>query len=204
MSNLIFPTLPGLALGVIKTPAFATHIQEATSGFEVRSSKRLNPMWRFSLTFDYLNGKRVTGTSQLEKLVGFFTAHRGSFDSFLYSDPSDNAVTDGVFAQGDGTTKVFQLVRVFGGVAEPVTNISAVLNIKIAGVLKTLGTDYSVSSLGVVTFITSPASGAALTWSGSYYYRARFSSDTLDFQNEIANIWTAKKVDLLATLGARL
>lgn len=165
---------------------------------------RANPLWRFQMTYDYINGQKPTGQSQLEQLLGFFQRHRGSFESFLFEDPNDKAVVDHTFAVGTGTAKDFQLVRVLGGFAEALTNINQISNIKVNGVLKTLTTDYTVSARGVASFVTAPANGATITWTGSYFYRARFDGDSMDFENVIGQIWAAKKVDLLATLGARL
>ena len=204
MSNEILPTLPGLSWGLTKTPAFNTRIQAAVSGYEVRSMLRANPMWRFSLSYDFLNGKRVAGQSQLDQLMGFFQRHRGAYDSFLYEEINDKAVVDHIFAAGTGTTRDFQLVRVLGGFAEALTNINQITNIKINGVLKTPGTDYSVSARGVVSFVNAPPNGASIMWTGSYFFRARFADDHLEFVNEIGDIWSSKKVELVATLGARL
>ena len=200
MSNEVFPSLPGLALGATKTPVFATKLQEAVSGREVRLAQRANPLWKFHFDFDYLNGLRISGVSQLETLLGFFMRHRGGFDSFLFEDTNDKAVIDQRIGTGNGANKVFQLVRTWGGFTQAVSNINAITNIKVGGVATTAYT----ASNGVVTFTTAPASGKAVTWTGSYFYRAKFADDELEASNEIAKIWTAKGIDLLADLGARL
>ena len=204
MSNEVFPILPGLSWGVTKTPVFKTRIQEASSGYEVRSMMRANPLWRFKMSYEFLNGRRIEGESQLERLIGFFQRHRGAWGSFLYEDASDKAVVDHPFAVGTGTTKDFQLIRVFGGFAEALANINQITNIKINGVLKSLGTHYTVNDRGLVSFVTAPPNGASITWTGSYFYRARFAGDDLEFENVIAHIWANKNVELLATLGTRL
>jgi len=41
-------------------------------------------------------------------------------------------------------------------------------------------TDYSLGSLGVVSFTQAPVTGALLKWSGSYYWRCRFSDDYIE------------------------
>lgn len=51
---------------------------------------------------------------------------------------------------------------------DPVYALSGSPSIYVAGVLKTVGTDYTLSTTGLVTFTVAPASGAALTWSGSF------------------------------------
>lgn len=202
MSNEVFPaSLPGITWQLTKTPRFSTRKQQAVSGYEVRVSKRALPMWDFKLSYEYLNGQRVAGVSELEQLVGLFLRHRGSWDSFLFTDFSDNNVTDQLIGVGDGTTKTFQLTRVWGSHAEPCTNINQIVNIKRNNVVVT---NYTVSSMGLVTFITAPSAGQNVTWTGSYYYRARFSDDYIDADALWDDAWEAKKVELVATLGNRL
>lgn len=200
MSNEIFPNLPGLAWGATKTPVFATKVQEAVSGREVRLAQRANPLWKISMDFDYLSEKRVLGVSQLENLLGFFTRHRGGFESFLYEDATDKDVTDQAIGSGNGVNKSFQLVRTWGGFTQPVTNINSIVNVKVGGVATAA---YTVSR-GLITFTTAPASGKLVTWTGSYFYRAKFADDELEATNEIYKIWSASGIELLADLGARL
>lgn len=123
MSNEVFPALSGLAWGMTKTPVFNTKIQSSTSGAETRSMMRVNPLWRFAMSFEYLSGKVSAGVTDIETLLGFFTRHRGSFESFLYDDPNDNSETDQAIGVGNGSLKTFQLVRTFGGFTEPLTNV---------------------------------------------------------------------------------
>jgi hypothetical protein len=57
---------------------------------------------------------------ELQTLGGFFLARQGSYDSFLYSDPTDNTVTKQTFAAGDDVTTAFTLARAWGGFIEPI------------------------------------------------------------------------------------
>ena len=78
MSNEVFPSnLPGITWSITKTPRYSTRKQSAMSGYEVRVSRRALPMWDFKLSYEYLNGQRVAGVSELEQLVGLFLRHRG-------------------------------------------------------------------------------------------------------------------------------
>ena len=62
-------------------------------------------------------------------------------------------------------------------------------------------TDYTLSFTGLVTFATAPASGAALTWSGSFYYRARFTNDAPgDFGEILSSIWELKSLEFESEL----
>jgi hypothetical protein len=60
--------------------------------------------------------------------------------------------------------------------------VQVLTNIKKAGVVQTNPANYSISATGLVTFTSRPGA-AALTWTGTYYWRVRFDQDTVaDFQ----------------------
>jgi hypothetical protein len=58
MSNALFPTFPGLAWSVFKTPEWNTS-RSAVSGKEVRMANRARPVWLFSLSYEVLRGASV-------------------------------------------------------------------------------------------------------------------------------------------------
>lgn len=206
MSNAILPTLPGLKFNDTKTPSFVTRTHRAVSGRELRASFQQYPLWTFSLAYEVL--RDTPADPELETLVGFFLARQGSFDSFLYADPSDSSVTDMGFGTGNGVATQYQLTRTYGAgghaFAEPTQNVSALSNIKKAGVTQTPTTHYSVSSTGLVTFTTPPASGAALTWTGTYYHRVRFVQDSSEFSQFLKDLWEAKKIEFVGAVGNRV
>ena len=120
MSNAIFPTLPGLAWSVFKTPQWSTRVQRSTGGNELRASYFSQPIWKWRLTYEFL--RESAGLSELKQLVSFYNARQGMYDSFLYSDPSDSSVTNHLFGLGDGTRTIFQLQRTSGPNPLPRTN----------------------------------------------------------------------------------
>lgn len=118
MSDALFPTLPGLKWGVVKTPSYSTANLRAASGRSTRGSFQAYPAWRFTLSYEFLRGGN--GYDELQELVGFFNARRGGWDTFLYRDPSDYTVTDQALGVGDSVTTEFRFVRSLGGFVEPV------------------------------------------------------------------------------------
>ncbi len=192
MSNTVFPTLPGLGWSVVKRPIWRTLTQSMVSGKELRASMMSYPLWQFDLTYEVL--RAATAYQELQTLMGFFNERNGSFDSFLYADPNDESVTAESFGTGDGATKSFQLVRAYGGFSEPILNLNGSPSLYVSGTLQTLTTYYSVSPTGVVTFVTAPAPGAVLTWTGSFYYRVRFLQDQADFEQFMYQLWSLKKL----------
>lgn len=200
MSAAIFPSLPGVAWPKPKAPIWSTKVQQAVSGRELRAAFRQYPIYKFTLTHDFLRGG---AEQEFQTLIGFFNARKGSWDSFLYADPADNAVAAQSFGTGNGATTQFQLVRTFGGDIEPVMNLNGNPAIYKAGVLQTAGTHYTVSN-GLITFATAPANGNALTWTGGYYYRCRFERDSEDFEGFLQDLWSLKKISFFGSLGRKL
>lgn len=193
MSNAVFPVIPGLLWDVGKRPVWRTQIQSAVSGKELRAAYMSYPLYQFSLSYEFLRADAVN--AELQQIMGFFNARNGSYDSFLYSDPTDSVTTDESFGTGNGVATQFQLVRAMGGFAEPVQNLNGVPVIKVAGVAKTAGTDYTIGSTGLVTFAAAPSNGSALTWTGNFYYRVRFMQDMADFSNFVYQLWTLKRLE---------
>jgi uncharacterized protein (TIGR02217 family) len=195
MSDAIYPTLPGISWSFIRTPIWKTTIQPTQSGRELRSANMSYPIYKYTLTYDVLRSDPTF--AELQTLIAFFNARSGSFDSFLFADPDDGVVTSGGFGTGDGVTKSFQLIKSYGGYAEPVIAVHAVTQVAVGGVATAA---YTVANdTGILTFTSAPALGALLTWSGSFYYRCRFVADTYDFEKFMQNLWLMQKIDFQTT-----
>lgn len=206
MSDAVFPTLPGLSWGIIKTPTFSTKIQKAVTGRETRISYMPAPMVKFSLPYEFLRDKMTQQNpsgvyAELRQLMGFYLARQGSFDSFIYDDPTDNTATNQNIGLGDGSTKSFQLVRSFGSqFGEAVENINGTPTIYVNNV----ATAVTIGSTGIVTFASAPSAGAALSWTGQYYYRCRFDSDSYDFEQMMQDMWSLSSIELYGALQNRV
>ena len=207
MSNVQFPDLRGLAWEYTLSPTFSTGVQQATSGREVRAAYWSAPLWKLSLTYEFLrdDGQHVdaNGYSQLQQLIGFFLARQGSFDSFLIDvaqltrKPLDSTVNGQPIGIGDGSTTSFQLVRNVGGYLEQVQSPAGQsATVYVAGVKKTQGTDYTIAN-GIVSFAVAPAASAAITADFQWLWRVRFAADVIDFDNFMYLLWECKKLDLI-------
>jgi uncharacterized protein (TIGR02217 family) len=195
VSSLVYPALLGLTPDVTRKPVWSTKVQAALSGKRTTIAKQYFPRMHFELNYDILRDDLAT--SDLKALVGLFNQVAGSYDTFLFQDPDYNAVTAMGFGTGDGATTAFPLSTFYansGGVGyyEMVQALNGAPSIYINGTLQITG--YSVSSAGVVTFSTAPALNAALTWSGSFYYRCAFDSDELPLKKFMNKWWQADKV----------
>lgn len=195
---LIYPALPGLTYDVGRTPVQRTRTQESVTGYEVRLSDYAYPLYHYDLIYSTLREGVSVGHTYTEQstLEGFFNLVSGARSTFLLNDPNDNTATLTQFGIGDGSTVSFQLQRVRGGGSVPARALNSAPTIYVNGVLQTLTTDYTVNALGVVTFTSPPDDTFALTWSGTYYWPARFLDDELTFTQLVKQIWEAQSVKL--------
>lgn len=205
MSNAVFPSLPGVRMAMDWQPGFRTRVAESVSGLEIRSSDMAYPKHRFKLSFEVL---RAGALAELQQIGGFFLARRGSWDSFLISHPDDNAVTDQLFGVRDGVKTEFQLVRTFGAgghtFTEPVQNVTAITNVKSNGVAIANPADYTVDTLGAITLAAAGTNGHSLTWSGTYYYRARFAQDEAEYTRFLYQLYEQKTIEIIAAPGNKV
>ena len=204
----IFPALPGLGWSVSKAPRFATRIQRAVNGRELRVLDQPNPIWTWTLTYTLLrdqwdtrgSGGPGAGYDELRTLAGFFLQQQGAFQPFLFDDPSDDAITGQTIGTGDASASVFQLVRTMGGFAEPITAPNALAAVYFNGVLQN-PSGYTVDpDTGLVTFVTPPPSGQVITADFTYRFRVRFAADTAEFENFMYQLWQLKQIKLQSAL----
>lgn len=215
MSNIVFPKIRGLAWSIVKTPTFSTEIQESLTGREVRVQNFQNPIWEFTLTYEYLlNDPRSRDENEqtpLETLVDFFLARGGQFDDFLLNESDltgrleDSVYTGQPMGLGDGVTKSFQLVRNLGGFLEAVQNpTNQTATIYVNGIAKSQGPDFSIAN-GLVTFNSAPAATANITADFVMLHRVRFHTGTsrsgkegLELSNFYYNLYTCREVQLVS------
>lgn len=196
MSNAIFPALVGLGWNVAREPVWQTRRRRAVSGKELRIADWSYPIWRWRLAYDVLRSDAVN--LEWQTLAAFFNARQGGFDSFLYADADDNAVTDQAIGTGDGATAIFQLVRTLTGIGasfvEPIIAPNVVTNVKINGVVQGGGTYTVNATTGQITFNAAPGAGLPITATFSYYWRCAFEDDELSFEKFALQMWEGRSV----------
>ncbi len=185
----------------------------------MRAALWANPLWDFKLSWEILADSGTvpgsagpfdpvvfdpvvfdttgSGATPMRTFLDFFLARQGSFDSFLFVDPTDNSVTSQIFGTGDGITTQFQLSRTFGGAFnEAVQNINGAPVIQDNGVTKTAGVDYAIGTTGIIVFSVAPLAGHVLTWTGSFYFRLRFKNDLQELENFLYKLWRLHTLEL--------
>lgn len=185
MSSSIFPTLAGSLIDVSRSAFYDTKVQMEASGRELRISNRSAARYRYRIEYDFL--RQDSGGDEAQTLLAFHAAHRGAWDSFLYTDPYNATATATSFGTGDGATTVFYLTDEMGHrIGAP----NGTPSIYKAGVLQTVTTHYVLDSTnGKVTWVTAPTAGQALTWTGAFYRRVRFDGDELQVVRRYSRVW---------------
>ena len=196
MSVSIYPTLAGSLIDVSRETIYDTVVQRESNGRELRIASQTAARYNYSITYDFLR-QDFSGGDELATLSNFYATHKGSWDSFLFSDPKESTYAGAFLGTGDGTTTVFYMrdssfERIGAANGSPA--------IYVAGVLKTITTHYTQDlTTGKITFVTAPTAGQALTWDGSFYRRVRFANDSWATQRRHSRTWKAT-VELLSVL----
>jgi uncharacterized protein (TIGR02217 family) len=190
MSTALFPSLRGIDIEISRTTTFSTLIQTAASGKELRASFWTTPRWVYEMTINFVRQSGFSAKTlvdELQQLASFFNAVRGAWDSFLLVDPVNGNPSGVSFGTGTGALTAFQLLDNEGYAAG---YIQGAPSIYVAGVLQTLTTNYTINATtGLVTFVTAPANGAALTWSGQFARVVRFDDDSMTFKQFVNLAW---------------
>jgi hypothetical protein len=214
MSNTVFPALvKGLTFTKLRTAQWATINQSSATGVEVRIAQAKNPLWTWTLIYDYIYGaynspnntQAYAPYTDLEAMLGFFLARQGQSDDFLFSDPSDNSVGPAMLpgevpnprAQlqtvNDGVGNYYSPIqRSMGGFLEDITDLNGAIQVYSAA--GTLLTSYSVGGPGLA-LPGSSFGGLYLQWNSPAAWVASHTyalgAQILDHSGHIQQVTTA-------------
>ena len=172
-------------------PERRTEVVVLGSGYEERNSRWADSRRRYNA------GYGVKTLDDIHQVIAFFEERRGRLYGFRWKDHSDfkscpplkvPSATDQVIDTGDGVRTDFQLIKTYGSsfapwqrtISKPVVGS---VSVAVDGVIKTLGTDFTVDgATGIVTFVPAsiPAAGVQVTAGFSFDVPARFDTDKLE------------------------
>lgn len=185
MSNDVFPSLPGIALERDHEVEFDNIVRRAASGKRYAMGKRLYPVRRWMLRYNFLRER--AGRTELQQLQGFFERRHGNLDDFLFRDREVYQITTPqIFATGDGTTRRFRLVRSRGGFLEPIGYAPAA-TVRVNG---TPTTAFTLDNDGWLEFTTAPALNAVCDWTTAlFYFRVAFVKPSMSFTQFVKDLY---------------
>ncbi|WP_027229948.1 DUF2460 domain-containing protein [Phyllobacterium sp. UNC302MFCol5.2] len=178
-----FPT--GVSFGATGGPEWRNEIVPLTSGLEQRNAR-----WAQSRRH-YDAGTGIRSLADLESVMTFFEARRGSLYAFRFRDPFDHlscksgqsvSPADQWLGHGDGVNAIFQLTKRYGEYARPITKPEpGSVRVAVNGVERSSG-DFAVDTMsGRVSFQQGkvPPAGASITAGFGFDVPARFDTDRL-------------------------
>lgn len=166
----------GYTFGTVGGPVFSTTIVNTGGGYEQRNSNWSQSRGKWQI------GDRLYTREELDYVLNFFRACRGSAVGFRFKDWSDYQATDELIGVGNGVITQFQLKKTYTvGAQSTVRTIKkpviGSLLLKVASVPTVSGfsVDYTT---GIVTF-TSPPTGN-INCSFDFDVPVRFEQDSFD------------------------
>jgi uncharacterized protein (TIGR02217 family) len=184
----------GIEKGSRFSPNYLNVIQEAIAGNEQRFAQWDKLRGVGDISYGLLNSTDPTG--DFRAILAIYRAHYGSLIPFRFRDWSDYIADDEVIGVGDGSETDFPITMTYDpsmillntpGSLQYVRNIflfDGAPVIKVDGVTKTVVTDYTISTAGVVTFTSPPANDKDVTWSGMFDVPVRFDGQIEIITNE--------------------
>jgi uncharacterized protein (TIGR02217 family) len=186
---------PAISYGASGGPGYLTTVVATASGHEHRNSN-----WAAARgKWDVASGLR--DREHVAELIAFFRARRGRAHGFRFKDWTDYQGVAQVIGTGNGSLKIFQLVKNYssGGVVESRTIAKPVANtVKLYrnGVLVTSGVSADTTT-GVVTFTTAPGAGVIVTADYEFDVPVRFDTDQMSVTIETYNLGTWAQVPII-------
>lgn len=179
-----------VSFGATGGPERRNEIVALTSGRERRNLRLARSRRRFDA------GTGVRSLSDLQDIVEFFEARRGSYHGFRFRDPFDckscrpdqtPSPLDQLIGIGDGVTAAFQLVKRYGAgedvVERPIAKpVVATVRVSVGAVEKLVPTHFAIDHLtGVVTFLPGsiPANGQEVRAGYEFDVPARFDTERI-------------------------
>lgn len=201
-------------------PTFHTTVTTLSSGNEQR-----NADWSLDLP-EWDIGFGIMSAAQFYAVRQFFYARRGMAFAFRFQDWSDynapdvsSGLTQEPLGTGNGSNTLFQAIKTYeasgpqpyvrkitrlvdGSYTDPDTGLTVpnTVSVYVNGVLQTLGTSYTLSSTGLVTFASAPGIGASVTYVAQFDCPVRFNVDKFDMSLTLFN---AGQIPHLPILGQR-
>jgi uncharacterized protein (TIGR02217 family) len=194
MSDLVFPSLPGLSWSIMRTPIFGVQLRTADSQREVTEIIMNRCYYSIELSFEML--RQGGSFTELDEIEGLFLAMRGSYDYFKFTDPNSNTIINGQIGTGNGTNTTFIIGRNTGpSYFEAIGFINQLTDVKVNGVTVSPST-YTLSFPNVITFNTPPPSGRVVTVTCTYYYLCRFGEDQHEYEQFMYRLHQLNQITL--------
>lgn len=211
---MAFPTYrlpPEVEVGMVGGPTYMNVIQEAISGQEQRVRVWAKCRGEWDIGYTILDADDTSGT--FRAVVALFRAHFGSLYAFPFKDWGDYQLTNENIGTGDGSDLTFQITKTYDpsqillstpGSRTYVRDIYLArsgLVVKVNGVTKTITTDYTIGSTGIISFTSAPANGHAVTVTGEFDVPVRWNAAKLDVVIDEGGVARINSIPIREVIG---
>jgi uncharacterized protein (TIGR02217 family) len=185
-------------------PQRRTQVVELASGDEERNASWANSRRRYDVAYG------IRRADDLAAVVAFFEARNGRLHGFRFKDWADYksclpsavpAAIDQAIGTGNGNTKTFQLTKRYASGAQSWVRIitkpiAGSVAIALNGTPTSSGWSVDAAT-GLVTFVSVPASGVAITAGFAFDVPVRFDTDTLDITLDLERLGSITSIPLV-------
>ena len=175
---------------------------------EMRYAQRLYPLWDIELLFEELRDQTqnqtvfapFAGFVQYEQLVQLWLSMYGQTNLFAFDAPWDDSRSNQLIGVGDGTTTTFTIYRTWGtgdtATVAPIGLINTVFSVGVGGIIQPTSAYSTLRNK--ITFAVTPALGANIQMTFSFYYLCRPVEDQQDWEEFAQNRWAVKSLKFRA------
>lgn len=190
-------------------PRFKTTILTLASGIE-----RRNQDWS-TVRAEYDVSHGIKDETQMADLRDFFYGRRGAAHSFRFKDWGDYKIENQVIGVGDGTNRVFQIIKSYDVDENQYDRIidkpapGTLLGVLSGGVIMTEGLNFAIDySTGILTFSNNdssrPANGAEiLIVELQFDVHARFDTDAFDPAHDFWTYQSWESIPIVEIKGGK-
>ena len=166
-----------IAYGATGGPEYLTTVVSMASGHEQRNANWSAARGKWNVA------SGLKHQTQLNTLIAFFRARKGRAYGFRFKDWTDYRATGQAIGTGEGATKSFQLVKSYVSGAGSETRIitkpvQGTVVPYLTGIKHTSGWLMNTTT-GILTFLTAPAQGVAITANFEFDVPIRFDTDSM-------------------------
>lgn len=185
-------------------PERRTQIVELASGAEERNASWANSRRRYDVAYG------IRRADDLAAVVAFFEARNGRLHGFRFKDWADfksclpsqaPSPTNQPIGTGNGSATLFQLTKRYTSGAQSWTRVitkpvAGTVTIALNGTPQASGWSVSTTT-GLITFVTAPAAGVALTAGFEFDVPVRFDTDALDVTLDLERLGSITSIPLV-------
>lgn len=190
-----------IAYGSKGGPGFKTHVFASEGTAESRHQNWTYSRGRWDLSHS------IRDMTDMDTIRAFFYNCYGRARGFRFKDWSDFQITDQVVGTGDGSNRVFNLIKEYGTGTYKYTRrlfkpVSGTISVKVNGVTVSAATYSVATATGILTFgvLNAPPNGHAVAVTCEFDVPVRFDTDKMSVKHSDHQLQTWDTIPIVELL----